>query len=238
MLIVGGAVALLTGLGVAGALAALPSGSDRGPQAFTDVSLPPYSTPATAASSPSATPSHGPTTVGTSPATTHSSPPPSPTSAPAPATTRATTAPPAGAAPEIRVSSPAPTLSAVPEADRTGAITGAGGLCLDLNGGVPADGNHVQMYECNGTAAQIWTLTSEGTLRVVGRCAGPVDDGTVRIAACDGRAAAQWRAGPNQSLVNVAIGGCLTDPANGAGPGAGVRVAGCTGAPGQHWRLP
>lgn len=236
-LIVGGVVALVTGLGVAGAIAALPSGSDRGPQAFTDVSLPPYATPTTAGTPPATAVPQG--AVLTESRRKTSSPTASGPSAPAASSASAATSPPVGRAPDMRISSPTPTLSPLPSADRIGAIGGLGDLCLDLNGGVPSDGNHIQVYECNRTPAQIWTLATDGTLRVVGMwCAAPVEDGTMHIAVCDRRPAAQWRAGPDRSLVAVASGGCLTDPSNGTRSGEWVRLASCTGAGNQRWRLP
>jgi hypothetical protein len=54
----------------------------------------------------------------------------------------------------------------------TGQITGYGGLCLDDRNGYVAEYNPVQVYTCNGTAAQRWTLVQEiadSTLRV-NRC--------------------------------------------------------------------
>ena len=143
-----------------------------------------------------------------------------------------TAAPPSGAR------SPDPTLSAPPAAARVGTIAADGNLCLDLNGGVPADDNHVQVFDCNGTVAQQWTLAPDGTLQVVGKCAQVTGDTTVHIIGCDSRETAQWRAGPGDALVNLATNQCLTDPAAGAQSGVGVKVAECTSAENQQWALP
>jgi Ricin-type beta-trefoil lectin domain-like len=41
----------------------------------------------------------------------------------------------------------------------SGAVTsGIAGKCMDLNGGNTTDGTAVQLYACNGTGAQDWTL--------------------------------------------------------------------------------
>jgi ricin-type beta-trefoil lectin protein len=133
-------------------------------------------------------------------------------------------APPAGLAPS-------------PTADRTGTIGGRNNLCLDLNGGVPVDDNHVQVFDCNGTDAQRWTLAADGTLRVVGKCALVVGDGTVHIVSCDGRTTARWRIA-GRTLVNAANARCLTDPAAGTRAGAGVTVTRCSGSAEQSWNLP
>lgn len=160
---------------------------------------------------------------------------PGPTTASA---ARPATSAPAGAAPGLAAPTPAPTLSPAPAAARVGVIGADGGLCLDLNGAVAVDDNHVQVFECNRTAAQVWTLATDGTLRVMDKCAQVIADGTVHITGCDSREAAQWRAGRNQSLVNVATNDCLTDPAAGTRSGAGVRVSDCAGAGNQRWQLP
>ncbi|MEV4704259.1 RICIN domain-containing protein [Actinoplanes sp. NPDC049316] len=212
------------------------------PQAIVDVSLPPYPASAAAAASPtvSSPPTRGEAPAG--PARRTSAAAGRPAAAPSSAATAATSPPvasaPAEPAPNPLVSSPAATLSPAPGSARTGTVTGAGGLCLDLNGAIPIEGNHIQVYECNRTAAQVWTLATDGTLRVMGMCAQAVADGGVHVTECDGRRAAQWRAGPGQTLVNLATGHCLTDPENGSRPGAWSEATGCTGTTGQHWRLP
>ncbi|UQU68308.1 ricin-type beta-trefoil lectin domain protein [Couchioplanes caeruleus] len=242
--IVVAAVALLLVAAAAfGLYSALRPRSGATPQAIVDVSLPPYATspatPPTASSPPAREQAPAPPALRTSAATTgSSSPAASPSSAATTPPARPATSAPAGFAPAPRASSPAATLSPVPAAARTGTVTGAGGLCLDLNGAVPFDGNHIQVYECNRTAAQAWTLAPDGTLRVMGMCAQVVSDAGVHITGCDGRRAAQWRAGPDQSLVNLSTGGCLTDPENGSRQGSWSRVTACTGASGQRWRLP
>jgi hypothetical protein len=153
-------------------------------------------------------------------------------SAPAPADATTGPPPPNGLAPTVAALSPAP------EAARTGRIAAADDLCLDVNGGVPADNNHVQVSDCNGTSAQRWTMAPDGTLQVVGKCAQVTGDATVHIIGCDDREAAQWRAGPEDSLVNLATNECLTDPANGDRSGAAVVVTACSGSDNQQWDLP
>jgi ricin-type beta-trefoil lectin protein len=166
-----------------------------------------------------------------------SSPTVAPTSPAAGATT--TPAPVAGATKSIVPEQPGlVALSPAPVAARVGTIAGDGNLCLDLNGGAPVDDNHVQVYACNGGVAQRWTLATDGTLQVVGKCAQVTADSTVHIIGCDGRAAAQWRVAAGNSLVNVATGQCLTDPESGARSGAGVRVSPCAATGNQRWTLP
>ena len=135
---------------------------------------------------------------------------------------------------------PLPPLN-VADGSRTSAQDGTfvsgNGLCLDLNGAVPTDDNYIRVFDCNGTAAQRWTLGTDGKLQVMGKCALLVDDGTVRITSCDDRRSAQWRYSGADQLINVANGRCLTDPSNGSRPGTGVIVANCTGYSHQRWQL-
>ena len=50
-----------------------------------------------------------------------------------------------------------------------GTITGVGGKCLDVDNSGTADGTKIQLYTCNGTAAQSWTKVGD-TYRVLGKC--------------------------------------------------------------------
>ncbi|MEV8510038.1 RICIN domain-containing protein [Actinoplanes sp. NPDC051475] len=130
---------------------------------------------------------------------------------------------------------PSATLGPPPPADRTGAITSAGGRCLTLGGLLGIDGSPIEVAGCGGLSVQSFTLATDGTLRVSGRCAQVTGDGDVRTIGCDDRESAQWRAGPNGSLVNPATGHCLTDPGT---SGATTRAEACTGAAEQRWTLP
>ncbi|MFI7543924.1 ricin-type beta-trefoil lectin domain protein [Actinoplanes sp. NPDC049599] len=166
-------------------------------------------------------------------------------SSPGRAATAARTATPTGTAPGApgqngtpppASGAPAPTLSPPPDPARTGPITAAGGRCLALGSLLGLDGSPVQTAGCADVAYyQRWTLASDGTLRVADRCAGVGADATVRINPCDDTPAAQWRAGPDGSLVNPGTGRCLTDP--GAALST-VTVTACTGAAEQRWTLP
>ena len=149
----------------------------------------------------------------------------------------ATSAPAAIDKPTVAPAPPEYGLAPEPASERVGTIRGQNNLCLDLNGGVPADDNHLQVYDCNGSSAQAWTLTADGTLRVSGKCALLVGDNTVRITTCDGRTTARWQIS-SQRLVNAANGGCLTDPSAGRTSGTGVTVASCNGSASQRWSLP
>jgi hypothetical protein len=122
-------------------------------------------------------------------------------------------------------------------AARTGAIRGQNGVCLDLSDGVASDYNDIQVFTCNGTLAQSFTLATDGTLRVSDKCVLPVGDLSVRIVSCDGRSTAKWRTS-GQQVINTANNGCLTDPLGGRRPGTRVLVLPCAGSAKQRWSLP
>jgi hypothetical protein len=151
----------------------------------------------------------------------------------APGSTAPTGLPPALVPPTVE-----PTLAEVPEVARVGRIAATGSLCLDVDGGAATATNDVQVFNCNGTDAQRWTLAPDGTLQAVGRCAQVTGGDSVHIVGCAGGDEAQWRVGEDDSLVNLATNQCLTDPADGSRSGADVTVEACTGTANQEWDLP
>jgi hypothetical protein len=123
-----------------------------------------------------------------------------------------------------------------------GAITGYQGLCIDDRGALTANYNPIQVYTCNNTSAQQWTVGSNGTLQVFGMCAdvngGNTTNGTaVDLYTCNGTGAQVWAAQPNGELVNPRSGKCLEDNASG-GSGTQLIIDDCGGGADQRWTLP
>ncbi|MCW2941834.1 MAG: hypothetical protein JWN00_4819, partial [Actinomycetia bacterium] len=80
----------------------------------------------------------------------------------------------------------------------TGQITGYGGKCVDIAGANSANGTAVQLYDCNGTAAQRWTVASDGSLQGLGKCmdvtaAGTANGTQVQLYDCNGTGAQKWQ---------------------------------------------
>ncbi|HEX4832588.1 MAG TPA: ricin-type beta-trefoil lectin domain protein [Trebonia sp.] len=133
----------------------------------------------------------------------------------------------------------------------TGSITlpagpvtsGIAGKCLDDYGGSPVNGTKADLYDCNGTAAQQWTVVN-GTLQAGGKClditgAGSTASGTlVEIWDCNGGANQQWAPGASGSLVNPASGLCLDDPGFATANGTQLEIWACNGGGNQRWTLP
>ncbi len=124
-----------------------------------------------------------------------------------------------------------------------GPVVGLGGMCLDVDAAGTADGTEVQVYGCNGTAAQRWTVGSDGTVRALGKCldvdaAGTADGTRVQLWTCNGTGAQVWEPRPDGTVVNPASGKCLDVSENRAVDGQAVHLWTCYGGPNQVWTLP
>jgi Ricin-type beta-trefoil lectin domain/Glycosyl hydrolases family 16 len=126
----------------------------------------------------------------------------------------------------------------------TGQITGYGGLCIDDRSASTANFNPVQVYTCNGSAAQQWTVVQAGsTLHVLGKCmdinGGGTADGTaVDLYDCNSTAAQVFVPQSNGSLYNPQSGKCLDDTGWSTTPGTQLQIWDCTGNANQQWSLP
>jgi hypothetical protein len=124
----------------------------------------------------------------------------------------------------------------------TGPIVGYQGLCLDDRSASTALFNPIQVYTCNGTSAQQWTVESNNTLEVLGMCldvngAGTADGTTVDLYTCNGTGAQTWVPQSDGALLNPNSGKCLDDTGYG-GSGTQAQIWDCTGNANQAWALP
>jgi hypothetical protein len=123
-----------------------------------------------------------------------------------------------------------------------GPITGYAGLCVDDRAANTADYNPVQVYTCNGTSAQQWTV-SGGTVQTLGKCldvdAGGTANGTaVDLYGCNGTGAQTWQPQANGELVNPESGKCLDDPNWSTTPGTQLQIWACADGTNQQWKVP
>ncbi|AHH94555.1 chitinase [Kutzneria albida] len=132
-------------------------------------------------------------------------------------------------------------MAAVPAlgADATGPITGLAGKCVDVASASNANGTAVQLYDCNGTNAQQWTL-SGNTLRALGKCldvasANSANGTKVQLYECNGSAAQQWTVSGNTLR---ALGKCLDATGNSSANGTALQLWDCTGSANQQWQPP
>ncbi|MEV7323158.1 ricin-type beta-trefoil lectin domain protein [Streptomyces sp. NPDC093970] len=130
-----------------------------------------------------------------------------------------------------------------PPTGSTGQITGLGGKCVDVAAANSANGTAVQMYDCNGTTAQQWTVGSDNTIRSLGKCmdltaAGTVNGTKVQLYDCNGTGAQVWQRGSGDTLVNPASGKCLDVTDKSTANGARLQIWTCAGGTNQQFSLP
>ncbi|MCM2423663.1 glycoside hydrolase family 16 protein [Streptomyces sp. RKAG293] len=122
-------------------------------------------------------------------------------------------------------------------------LTGIGNKCVDVAASNSANGTPVQLYDCNGTGAQAWTSSSDGTLRALGKCmdvtaAGTVDGTKIQLYDCNGTAAQKWTAGAGSTLVNTGSGRCLDATGASSANGTRLQIWACnSSAANQQWHL-
>jgi predicted alpha-1,2-mannosidase len=136
-----------------------------------------------------------------------------------------------------------PSFDVGPAQPRTGAVIGLAGKCADGDPSQTTNGAKVRIWDCNGSAAQQWTLAADGTVRALGRCidvAGSARaNGTkVQLWDCNGTGAQQWWPKPNGSLVNPPSGRCLDVPNSNSANGTQLQIYDCNASGAQTWRLP
>ncbi|MGD0558942.1 MAG: ricin-type beta-trefoil lectin domain protein [Streptosporangiaceae bacterium] len=125
----------------------------------------------------------------------------------------------------------------------TGPITGYEGLCVDVRGASTAEFTPVQVYTCNGTDAQEWTVVEAGsTLQALGMCmdinsGGTTDGTTVDLYTCNDTAAQVFIPQSNGELYNPQSGKCLDDTGYG-GSGTQLQIWDCADTSNQIWNLP
>ncbi|WP_435173522.1 ricin-type beta-trefoil lectin domain protein [Actinacidiphila sp. bgisy145] len=130
-------------------------------------------------------------------------------------------------------------------ATATGPITAgvASSLCVDDRSSNTANFNPIQIWNCNGSAAQQWTVASGNTLQVLGKCldvnnAGTTSGTTVDLYDCNGTVAQVWQPQSNGSLLNPHSGLCLDDPSSSTSEGTQLQIWTCNGTSAQVWHLP
>ncbi|GAB1340517.1 hypothetical protein ACE1SV_71070 [Streptomyces sp. E-15] len=175
------------------------------------------STPTTGAT---ATPTGRATTMAATPTTTPAgTPTTTPTGAPSPGATGGSTG---GTRPSVK---DAP-------------IRNLAGKCVDVADPKFANGAPVQLYDCNGTTAQSWTIGSDGTVRAAGKCLDVMDDGTaVQLLDCTRGSDQKWTLTGAREIVNRQTNKCLEVTDADAGSGTRVQTGACSRGTNQKWKV-
>ncbi|KOV61841.1 lectin [Streptomyces sp. MMG1121] len=134
-------------------------------------------------------------------------------------------------------------LTASPAQAATGTITGLAGKCLDVAGANSADGTPVQLYDCNGTGAQQWTVGADGTIRALGKCLdvtgnSTADGAKVQLWSCTGGANQKWTVTAAHDIVNPQANKCLDVTDNNSANGTRAQIWSCGGTANQKWTAP
>ncbi|NUP50518.1 MAG: hypothetical protein HOW97_24885 [Catenulispora sp.] len=120
-------------------------------------------------------------------------------------------------------------------------------LCLDDRSGGSTDGTVIQVYACNATGAQNFTLYPDGTVRKYGKClditggASATANGTkVELWTCLATNGAPnvnqtWQVRSDRSLFNPNSGKCLDDPNSTTTNSTQVQIYTCNGTGAQKW---
>jgi hypothetical protein len=116
------------------------------------------------------------------------------------------------------------------------------GRCVDVNSGFRTNGTPIQLWDCNGTAAQGWTVGSDQTLQALGKCmdvnGGSVANGTaVQLWDCNGTGAQKWVVGTGGTLVNPQSGRCLDATDFGTTNGTRLQIWDCYASTNQVWSI-
>jgi Ricin-type beta-trefoil lectin domain len=121
-------------------------------------------------------------------------------------------------------------------------VKGEHGKCLDDHGASTVNGNKIDIWTCNGTAAQDWTLNSNGTLSVLGSCLADkhyTGAGTKLVLwSCIGNKNEQWRHKSDGEYVLATNGLCLTDPSGSKVNGTPAEIRACHDYADQRWSGP
>ncbi|MGW6897155.1 ricin-type beta-trefoil lectin domain protein [Streptomyces sp. NPDC054919] len=123
-----------------------------------------------------------------------------------------------------------------------GTITGLGGKCVDVAGASAANGTAVQLYDCNGTAAQKWTVGADGTIRALGKCLDVKDNSTadgaqLQLWDCNGGANQRWGVSGARDIVNVQADKCMDATGNSSANGTRLQIWTCSGTANQKWTV-
>jgi hypothetical protein len=141
---------------------------------------------------------------------------------------------------------PSPSPSRAPAfVQTTGVVLAIGGKCLDVADGLSDNGGEVEIFSCNSSAAQSWTLAPDRTFRALGKCldadperaVGAAANPQVQLQECTGGAHQRWQI-TRGTIVHSATKLCLSVLDNSVADRTPLFVGACKGEGGQLWTIP
>ncbi|GAB3586411.1 ricin-type beta-trefoil lectin domain protein [Calidifontibacter terrae] len=128
----------------------------------------------------------------------------------------------------------------VTQTPRWAQIIGLNGKCVDVRSGGTANGTPVQIYTCNGSAAQLWAVAQDNSLQAQGKCldavhAGVTNGTKLQLYTCNGTAAQTWVLRADRRIYNPKSGKCIDDSSRGKVNSTQLQIWSCTGGTNQYW---
>jgi hypothetical protein len=116
------------------------------------------------------------------------------------------------------------------------------GKCLSVTGASTANGALAEIYTCNGSASENWTVNSDGTIvgSPSGKCLEVVGSSTanyaqVDISTCNGAANQKWTVNAGSTVVGTQSGKCLSVTGASTANGAVADIYTCNGSASENW---
>ena len=116
------------------------------------------------------------------------------------------------------------------------------GKCLSVSAGSTANGATADIYDCNGSPSENWTVESNGTIvgGLSGECLEVAGNSTanyagVDIGSCDGAASQQWTVEANNTIVGAQSGKCLSVTGASTADRALADIYTCNGSGSETW---
>ena len=116
------------------------------------------------------------------------------------------------------------------------------GKCLSVTGASTANGATADIYDCNGSPSENWTVESNGTIvgGLSGECLEVAGGSTanyagVDIGTCDGAASQQWTVQANGTIVGTQSGKCLSVTGGSTADRAPADIYTCNGSGSETW---
>ncbi|MBB4944793.1 hypothetical protein F4556_000328 [Kitasatospora gansuensis] len=112
--------------------------------------------------------------------------------------------------------------------------------CLDDANAGTTNGSPIEIYDCNGTPAQQFSVNANGTLGILNGCVDAIDAGTsngtlLQYLNCNGSPAQQWLPRADGSVINPQSGKCLDAPGGNTANGTRPQLYDCNGTYAQRW---
>ena len=133
-------------------------------------------------------------------------------------------------------------FSEITGAGKTGNIKGLGGKCIDVEGSATEDGTNIQLWECNVTDAQKWTLDENtGEIKGLGgKCidvegSGTEDGTNIQLWTCTGNDNQKWTLDENTGEIKGLGDKCISIDPESTEDGTNIQLSQCNGTGAQKW---